>query len=349
MKQIGRKTAALILALLLSLALLASCGEAPSELPETIEVDEGDSVELRILALKGPTAMGMVEMMAEADSGALKDHIYKFELASAADEVAPRLIQGDVDIAALPANLASVVYNKTEGGVKLLAINTLGVLYIVEQGDSVQAVSDLKGKTIYASGQGATPEYSLKYILSGNGLDPENDVTIEWKSEHAECLSALLQDPEGIALLPQPFVTTAQMKAEGLRVALDLTEEWGLIQAELPAEEMSALITGVCVVRSEFAEEHPEAVSDFMERYRESVAFVNEEIEEAAALIGSYEIVPEAVALKAIPACNIVCTGYPDEVEEAKTLLGGYLKVLYEQNPQAVGGKLPSDDFYYGL
>ena len=348
MRQISRKIA-IILALLLSLALLASCGEAAEELPETIEVEEGDATELRILALKGPTAMGMVKMMAEADSGALKDHIYKFELASAADEAAPRLIQGEVDIAALPANLASVVYNKTGGGVKLLAINTLGVLYIVEQGNSIKEVSDLRGKTIYASGQGATPEYALKYILSGNGLDPESDVTIEWKSEHTECLSALLSDPEGIALLPEPFVTTAQTKAENLRAALDLTEEWGKIQAELPAEEMSALITGVCVVRSEFAEEHPEAVADFMEHYRESADFVNGEIEEAAALIGSYDIVPEAVALKAIPKCNIVCTGYPDDVEEAKTMLGGYLRVLCGQNPQAVGGKLPEDDFYYGL
>ena len=161
----------------------------------------------KVVALKGPTAMGLVKLMKD-DEGVGN---YQFTIAAAIDEVTPMLVKGGADIACVPANLASVLYNNTEGGVRVLAVNTLGVIYIVENGDTVHSVADLKGRTIYASGKGATPEYALNYILSGNGIDPAADVTIEWKSEHAECLNALLNQEGGIAMLPQPFVTTAQM------------------------------------------------------------------------------------------------------------------------------------------
>ena len=304
------------------------------------EADTADAVS--VMAMKGPTAMGMVQMMDDADSGRIKDQSYQFSIVASPDEVTPRLVQGDVDIAAVPANLASVLYNNTEGGVEVLAVNTLGVLYIVEKGDSVHTAEDLRGKTIYASGKGATPEYALNYILSENGIDPAKDVKIEWKSEHAECLAALQADPEGIAMLPQPFVTTAQMKDQELHVALDLTKEWDKLQAG--SENPSALVTGVVVARTAFIQEEPEAVQDFLERYETSVEYVNTNIDEAAALIGKYDIVPEAVAKKAIPACNIVCI----EGAEMKEKLSGYLSVLMEQNPKAVGGALPGEDFYYG-
>ena len=224
---------------------------------------------------------------------------------------------------------------------QVLTINTLGVLYLVENGDQVQSVSDLKGKTIYASGKGATPEYALNYILKENGLTPGEDVQIEWKSEHAECVAALAEHEDAAALLPQPFVTTAQSKNDSLRVALDLTEEWDKIQKDNGGN--SSLVTGVTVVRTEFAQEHPEIVEDFTERYQESVSYVNEHIEEAAKLIGDYDIVPEEIAKKALPECNIV---YIDGAE-MKEKLSGYLEVLEQENPQAVGGALPADEFYY--
>ena len=288
---------------------------------------------VRVMALKGPTAMGMVKMM-EAEGQR------SFEIVGAIDEVPPAISQGRADIAAVPANLASVLCNKTEGAVQVLAINTLGVLYIVENGDEIRGVQDLRGRTIYASGKGATPEYALNAILAGNGLDPERDVTIEWKSEHAECLAALLANG-GAAMLPQPFVTTAQMKNEGIRTALDLTREWDALQQG--SEAPSALLTGVVIVRRAFAEEHKEAVDAFLADYAESVAWVNANVDEAAELVGKHEIVPAAVAKKAIPACNIVCiTG--DEMEQK---LSGYLAVLFGQNPQSVGGKLPDGTFYY--
>ena len=300
----------------------------------------GEETTVRVMALKGPTAMGMVQLMDTAEAGPVGGNAYEFTIAASADEVTPKLVQGEADIAAVPANLASVLYNNTEGKIQVLAVNTLGVLYIVESGDTVQTAADLKGKTIYASGKGSTPEYALNYILSSNGIDPEKDVTIEWKSEHSECVAALSSGEGGIAMLPQPFVTTAQAKNDSIRIALDLTKEWDALQSG--AETPSALITGVVVVRADFAAENPGAVSAFLDSYKESVDFVNNSTEDAAALIEKYDIVPAAVAVKALPYCNITFI----EGTELKEKLSGYLNVLFDQNPKAVGGKLPADDFY---
>ncbi|MCI7760194.1 MAG: ABC transporter substrate-binding protein, partial [[Eubacterium] saphenum] len=212
-------------------------------LPETIKV----------AALKGPTAMGMVELMDEDEKNNLP---YEFTIAAAADEISPLIAQGKVDIACVPANLGAVLYKKTEGKVQALAVNTLGVLYLCENGDTVKSIADLKGKTIYSAGKGATPEYALNFILKSNGL--ENDVNIEWKSEHAECLAALLANENSVAMLPQPFVTTAQMKNEGVRVAIDLNDVWNDLGLS------SSLLTGIVIVRKEFAENYPDAVKDFL-------------------------------------------------------------------------------------
>lgn len=302
-------------------------------------VDTADLGTATVAALKGPTAMGMVKMM--SDDAASDSPLYDFNIYASADEITPKLVQGELDIAAVPANLASVLYNNTEGQVQVLAINTLGVLYIVEDGDTVQSVEDLKGKTIFASGKGSTPEYALNYMLTQNGIDPETDVTIEWKSEHSECVASLAATENAIAMLPQPFVTTAQAQSENLRVALDLTEEWDALQAD--SETPSTLVTGVVVARTAFAEEHPEVVSAFLDRYQESVDYVNSNVEEAAQLVGQYKIVTAEVAQKALPECNIVFI----EGDEMKEKLSGYLSVLFEQNPQSVGGALPDDAFYF--
>lgn len=353
-----KKITAFFMAALLSVSMLAGCGASQDKNSEagqgigniseteTVKASESETeaakaVDVNVMALKGPTAMGMVKMMDDADSGALTSENYHFTIAAAVDEVTPKLVKGDVDIAAVPANLASVLYNNTDGGVQVLAINTLGVLYIAQNGDTIKSVADLKGKTIYASGKGATPEYALNYILSANGLDPQKDVTIEWKSEHSECVAAMAKDESAIAMLPQPFLTTAQAKNENIRVALDLTEEWEKVQEA--SDEKSALLTGVVVVRKDFAEENPEAVEDFLDNYKASVDFVNSDIDAGAALVGKYDIVPEAVAKKAIPECNIV---YIDG-SDMKTQLSGYLSVLMNENEKAVGGQLPGDDFYY--
>lgn len=326
-----KKISIVFVSLMLCVVLMAGCGAAKNAQTSS------EPVEVNVIALKGPTAMGMVSFMDQSDAGEITDNSYHFEIAAAVDEVTPKLVQGQADIAAVPANLASVLYNNTDGGVNVLAINTLGVIYIVENGDTVSGISDLKGKTIYASGKGATPEYALNYILAQNGIDPESDVDIEWKSEHTECLAALMAQENAIAMLPQPFVTTAQTKSENIRVALDLTEEWDRIGTD------SSLLTGVVIARKEFVEANPAAVEAFMKQYEESVAYVNENVEDAAALIEKYDIVPAAVAVRAVPNCNITfITG-----DEMKQKLSGYLSVLFEQNPKSVGGALPADDFYY--
>ncbi len=326
-----KKLMKLAMILMLGTILLTGCGAKKKTLAESVTV--------HVTALKGPTAMGMVDFMDKSEKGEITDNTYQFEIVSAVDEVTPKLVQGKTDIAAVPANLASVLYNNTNADVQVLAINTLGVIYIVESGDTISDISDLKGKTIYTSGKGATPEYALNYILTQNNIDPETEVTIEWKSEHAECLSALMANENAIAMLPQPFVTTAQTKSEKIRVALDLTEEWEKLGVD------SALLTGVVVARKEFVEQNPAAVQAFLEHYEISVNNVNKNIKDAATLIEKYDIVPAPVAVKAVPNCNIVfITG-----EEMKQKLSGYLKVLSEQNPKAIGGMLPADDFYYGL
>lgn len=288
----------------------------------------------RVAALKGPTAMGLVKLM---DDNETNNYGYEFNIYAAPDEITPLVAKGDVDIACVPANLCSVLYNKTEGKVRACAVNTLGVLYICENGETVKSVSDLKGKTIYSAGKGSTPEYALNFILESNNIDPEKDVTIEWKSEHAECLQAMLTGENCVAMLPQPFVTTAQTKNENVKVVLDLNGEWDNLGLD------SVMITGGAIVRKEFAEQYPEAVNEFLKRYADSVDYVNANVDKGAKLVGKYDIVPEAVAKKALPNCNIVCiTG-----DELKTKLSGYLNVLYDNDPTAVGGKLPGDDFYY--
>jgi NitT/TauT family transport system substrate-binding protein len=328
----------ILITLLCTMTVLftASCAAA--------NVNTTKNIEVNITALKGPTAMGLVSFMDKSDSGEITDNTYNFEIDASIDEVTPKLIQGKTDIAAVPANVASVLYNNTEGEIKVLAINTLGVLYIVESGDiTINSVADLQGKTIYASGKGATPEYALNYILSENGIDPDTDVDIEWKSEHAECLSALLAQDNAIAMLPQPFVTTAQTKSGNINVVLDLTNEWDKLQAS--TETPSALLTGVVVARKDFVDENPEAISAFMTHYKDSVDFVTTNTDEAAALVGKYDIVTEEIAKKALPFCNIT---YIDG-NEMKEKLSGYLNVLYEQNPKSIGGTLPNDDFYFNI
>ena len=333
-----------LLALCLALALvfsLAACGQKADESDAQDDQQTGQEeftpASYSIAALKGPTAMGLVKLMKDSESGETTGNEYTFTLAGSADEVTPALIKGELDMACVPANLAAVLYGKTEGAVEVLAVNTLGVLYIVENGESVQSVADLKGQTIVAAGKGSTPEYALRYLLSENGIDPDNDVTIDWKSEHSECVAALASGQATIALLPQPFVTVAQSKIEGLRMALDLTKEWDAL------DNGSSLITGVIVARREVVEENPAAVNEFLKEYAASVDYVNANTADAAALIGEYGIVDAAVAEKALPYCNIVClTG-----EEMQQKLSGYLQVLADANADSVGGAMPEADFYY--
>ena len=322
-----KKIISLLLALVLALSL-AACA-APKETPY-------ESVNIRLGGLKGPTSMGMAKLLSDSKNG-LTANTYEFTMAPSAGELTPALIKGELDILALPVNVAAILYNQTNGGVELAAASTLGVLYITEKGgETVTDVKSLAGKTLYATGKGATPEYALSYLLSQNDLTLGEDVTVEWKSEPSEIVALMAQEDSSIAMLPQPFVTVAQGKVEGLRVALDLSAEWDKLGLD------SRLITAGLLVRKGFADEHPEAVDKFLEEYAASTDYANAHPAEIAALIEEMGIVAAAVAEKALPACNLVCiTG-----AEMKSAVSGYLQTLYDLKPESVGGAMPADGFY---
>ena len=313
--------------------------EAPAESAEApVEATEepAEAVTVRLAALTGPTAMGMAKIFSDADAGSAANN-YEYALYGAADELTPQLLQGNVDIAAVPLNLASVLYNKTSGGVKLCAVGVLGVLYITEfNGESVQSLADLAGKTIYATGKGSTPEYFLRYLLTENGLELDNDVTVEWKSEVVSLLKA---ENGGIAMLPQPYVTAAAAQlGEGFRAAVSLSEAWDAL------DNGSRCVTAGVVVRTEFAEAHPEAVEAFLAEMAESVDWVNANPADAGEICGALNIVKAPVAAKAIPNCHLVClTG-----EAMIAAATGTLETLFALNPSAVGGALPGEDFWFG-
>ena len=312
------------------------------ETEEGSDISEVSLDQLNIGVLQGPTAMGMVGPMHEADQGNLGALTYNFTLAGSPDEVVPKLVQGNLDIASVPSNLASILYNNTDGAIQVIAINTLGVLHIVEAGDSISQVEDLRGRTIYASGNSSTPEFVLNYILEGNGLDPHQDVEIEWLAEHTEVVARLEMNENAVAMLPQPFVTIAQTQNEDIQMALDLTAEWDQVQAANEGPT-SALIMGVLVAQRELIETYPELINEFLNQYANSVEFVNGAVEEAAELIAYYDIFPAPIATRAIPHSNITFIAGA----EMQALFEGYLAVLFEQSPETIGGEMPSDDFYY--
>lgn len=328
------KTALWSIICVLALALcLTACTPAAQQ-------PEGGSYEketVRIAALKGPTALGMLHLMEDQEKGEAPDE-YEFTLAGAPDEILGSIIQGEFDIAAVPVNVASVLYNRTEGKVQIGAVNTLGVLYILEKENTVSSVSDLKGRTIVSTGQGASPEYSLGYILQENGLKVGEDVELQFLSESSEVAAQIAAGNADLVMLPQPFVTTVLMQNEGWHVALSLEEEWQKLSTD------SMLVTGCVVVQKAFAEEHPEALARFMEAYEASIHKTNDDPAGAGELAEKFDVIKAAVATKAIPECNLAFVSG----EEMKTGVSGYLEILFDSNPQSVGGALPADDFYYG-
>ena len=346
-----KKILSLLLAFSLALSLAACGGSASSAVSSTAVSEAASSTAaseeetaaplsatepLRIAGLKGPTTMGLVNLLSMEQAGtAAMD--YDLQLYGAADEIVPLLIKGELDMAAIPANLAATLYQKTNGGIQAVAVNTLGVLYVVEQGDTVHSMADLKGRTILSTGKGTTPEYVLRYLLTANGLDPDKDVDIQYYSEATEVTAQMASMQDAIAVLPQPYVTAAGLKDDTLRVALDLTAEWDKVAD-------TQLITGVTVVRKAYAEEHPDVVAAFLADYAQSVNAANTDLDGTAALCEEQGVVAKAaIAKKALPNCNIVClTG-----EELKADVSGYLQVLYDASPAAVGGKLPDDNFYW--
>lgn len=323
-----KKIISMAIAAIISCTALVSCSGGSDN--AKLERD------IKVYALKGPTGMGMAKLMSDNDAGTTNNK-YNFTIASAPDEVTAEIIKGNYDIAALPTNLASVLYNKTEGKIRVAAVNTLGVLYVLENGDTVNSLEDLNGKELYATGQGSTPEYILRYVLETNGID----CNVTYLAEHSELAAQMISGDVSLGMLPVPNATTVLAQSEA-RTAIDLTAEW-----EKAAEkngDSSALYMGCVIVNPDFIEESPEAVDAFLEEYAASVKYVNENIDDASAMIESYGIVPKAaIAKKAIPDAHMVCiTG-----DEMKTGLSGFYNVLFGFDPKSVGGAVPADDIYY--
>lgn len=321
-KNLMKRIVAVITAavMLFSLAAFAACSK------------KQDDTEIRIAALKGPTGMGMVKL---ADKQNYPNYTVSIE--ASPDALNPRIISGEVDVAAVPVNLASVLYNKLDGDISVLAVSTLGVLYVVEAGSEVNSVADLAGKTVYATGQGATPEYILNYLLDKNGV--AGSVEVNYVGEHAALATMLANGSAEIGMLPEPNVTSTLAGNDNLRIALNLTEEWNKVCS-------TELVQGVVIARKSFVNEHPEAIEQFLREYEKSSAFVNENIDEAAKLIVDAGILGNVeIAKKAIPNCNISFS----KGEAMHKAVEGMLTVLFEANPKSIGGKLPDKDFYYGI
>ena len=300
---------------------------------EVLTIGEASDDVLRVGSLKGPTTMGLVNLMSEVESGAKSG--YSFEMQSQPDVIMSELVSGKLDIALLPANVAAVAYNKTNHGVSAIDINTLGVLYCVSGDESVKSVKDLAGKTVLSTGQGASPEYVLNYLLEKNGV---TDCDVQFKSEATEIAALLKQDPTKIAILPQPFVTVATAQNDQLKVAFSLTDEWKGVSPD------SKLLTGVTVVRNEVLENRAAEVDQFIADHQASTEKATSDVDATAELVAKYGIIAKApVAKKALPNCNIVAIAG----DEMKTDLAGYLQVLFDANPKSVGGTMPEDDFYY--
>ena len=274
-----------------------SASESENSVDESNEKDSDEKTSINIACMKGPTAIGMIELFELSERGESYND-YNYSIVGKADEISTGLVKGDLDIAAVPCNLASILYNKTDGEIVTVAINTLGVLYIVEQGESIQSVADLKGKTIYSTGQGTTPEYTLRYLLSSAGINPDEEVTIEYKSEASEVVAVLNNDASAVAMLPQPYVTVAMNNNQNIRIALDVTNEW---------ENMNdgTVVTGVIVANKKFIEENETAFKEFMKEYKESTEFANEYIDETAEYLEKYDVFKAEIAKKAIPYCNV--------------------------------------------
>ncbi|MBP3454226.1 MAG: ABC transporter substrate-binding protein [Clostridia bacterium] len=289
---------------------------------------------INVYALKGPTGIGLVKVMNDNDG------TYNITLAGAPDEVTAAVINGDANIAAVPTNLAATLYNKTQGKVQLVALNTLGVLHIVTSDPTIQSLSDLEGKTLWATGQGSTPEYVLNYILEANGL--ADKVEVQYLAEHAELATQAASGMVDVALLPEPHVTSVLNQNKDFRIALDVTELFN--QAAAGKGENAVLSMGCVIVNKEWAENNADKLAAFMDAYAASVEFVNTNVDEASQMVEAQGIIPKAaVAKKAIPNCHIVfVTG-----EEMKTQIAPFFQVLYNANPKSVGGALPVEDFYY--
>lgn len=313
--------------------LLAVCCAACGKNAASSASDTANGTEMSVACIKGPTGVGFCGLMDRKDTR----NNYKFTVAASADEISGKIVSGEINIASVPTNLAVKLYNKTGGKLKILAVNTLGVLSIIENGGSIHSVADLKGKTVYSIGEGSNPEYILRYILAQNGIDSDKDVNLQFLATNDELVAALVSGKADVAMIPEPAATTVLSKKETLRRALSMNDEWEKVSD-------SRLMMGCVVALKSFTDAHPEAVAAFLDEYKSSVESAISDVKNTALLCEKYDIIPSAaIAEAAIPSCNLTFVAGKDIKENIE----GYYEVLFAANPSSIGGKLPKSDFYY--
>lgn len=319
-----KKFLSLLLTLLLLSVLITGC--APKK-----------KTTIKICTIAGPTGVSMAQLMAGSDAGTTKNK-YSVTLVTSPESMIAKLASGEADIAAMPTNLAAIYNSKTHGGARVLAVNTLGVLHLLVNGIEIKSVADLKGETIYTTGQGANPEHILNYILTKNGIDPKKEANIQFLSENEELAAKMLNGSAKIALVPEPVATTIISKNSSVRRVLDMTKEWDKVSSD------SLLMMGCVVASKDFVAKNKGAVDRFLKDYKTSIELALNDVDATATLCETYKIIPSAaLAKKAIPNCNLT---YMDG-SEMQSKLSGYYKVLYKANKRSLGGSLPSADFYY--
>ncbi len=331
-----KKLTAILLSALLLVSVLTACGQGTE--PDSSSEVPAEKADVSVVAIAGPTGVGLVDLM-EKNVNRQAANNYTFTVVTDPQQAVAAVANGSANIAAVPTNLASTLYKKTSGNVQVLAVNTLGVLYMLENGDSIQSVADLKGKTIYTSGQGANPEYILRYVLEKNGLDPDKDVKIEFAADNDTLATLVTNGTAQVAMVPEPKVTACIKQNAAINNVLNMTEEWSKVSGDA-----STLMMGCVIARKDFVQANADAVAKFLTEYEASINAVKADVPTAAQLCVTHGIIPKApIAQAAIPNCNLTFV----DGEEMKTQLSGYLKVLFDYNPAAIGGAMPADDFYY--
>lgn len=332
-----KKLLSLLLALTLVFSLTACGNTDTTSTPDTNSQPSTayTPVDMSVAYMTGPTGIGMAKLNADSDEK-LTANNYTFTVASAATDITGKFLSGEINIASVPTNVAATLYNKSNGKVRMLAVNTYGVLSILENGDSIKSIDDLKGKTIYSTGKGQNPEYIFKYILEQNGINPETDVTINFVSSE-DLVAKLISGEAEVALAPEPAATTVMVKNASLNRVLSINDEWSKVSD-------TALMMGCVIALDSYVESNPQAVEKFLEEYEASIKFATQNIDEVATYCETYKIAASAaIAKKAIPTCNLCyVTG-----KDMKNNVNGYLNVLFNADATSIGGQLPADDLYY--
>lgn len=294
-----------------------------------------EPLQLTVAGLKGPSSIGMLRMI-ESEPVFGEDVETEYQIVDEPQLMIARIMSGEADIAAVPINLAAVLYNKG-APYRLGAVTGDGLLHIVSSREDIGSVEDLKGKRIYCIAQGSTPEFVLRYVLEKSGIDPDTEVELDFSFDHVAIAPQLIAGKVDLAVLPEPFVSIVASKNPAVQPVIDLQQVW----AELSGTGDTYPITAT-LVRNSLYREHPEALKAFFAAYRESIDWANANPAEAGGLAGKYMEMPAPIIAKAMPRLNLRY----QSPREARSRVEELYQVFHGFAPASVGGTIPGDEFY---